>query len=367
MNILFISNIDMRGSGYLRISLPLLDELSKHEDMNIKLLGYQYKGEEHYHPYSIIPVPRMENAVQMVVRINQLMHVDWVVIALDIPNITSISSAIRNNTKNIKIAGIFPVESDPMNITWGNQIAALDAAFCISKFGTTMCQEYMPETHWLPMGMDPQFYPVDKKEAREQHLIPEEDFTILTVADNQERKNLSAAMNVVDKFARKADAPVTYILVTREKLQVGWDLRDYWEELNSNVNLMIMERGLPDEELNALYNAADVFFISSKAEGWCMPIAEAISTNTPIVGGDHSGIKEQVELSRYGILVPAKFIHRDVWQNARRYYIDEDKAASALMKVFMGKQFNIDHRYKDQLTWENSAKVLYGALNNGEN
>jgi len=369
MNVAFLSNIDMRGCGYLRISLPLLDAFDKIEGTEVKLLGYQYNGEPHDHEYSIIPVQKMRDAIKMVYQMNMLWKLDWLVIALDIPNITDIVQAIHKNVPGLKVAGVFPVESGPMSSTWGYNISMLDAAFCISKFGTEMCKEHAANTRWLPMGLDPLFCDKDKAEAREELHFPEDDFIVLTVADNQERKNLSASMNIVNALKHKIDAnpnvkDVTYVLITREKLPVGWKLRDYWEELDSEVDFKIVERGISDEVLNTYYNAADVFLITSKAEGWCMPVAESIQTRTPVVGGDHSGIKEQVELSKFGTLVPAQFVHRDVWQNANRYYIDEEQAVKALYDIYLGKTFEIEPDYETQLNWDISAKILYGELSN---
>jgi glycosyltransferase involved in cell wall biosynthesis len=371
MKILYISDLDFRGCGYLRISLPLLEEINKYEDVELRVIGFHYMGQPHDYDYGIIPCGDFNDAVSIS---SQLYHVnweyDWLVVAMDIPHINKISEAMRKQFPNIKIAGIYPIESGPLSETWGQYIADMDASFCISLFGTQLSQKYAPEAKWLPMGLDDQFYILsdkDKSSLREKYNIPKENFVILTVADNQERKNLSATINIVKKFQAKSGAKVTYILITREKMPIGWELRDYWYESESEVDFRIVERGMPEEELNNYYNIADVFAIFSKAEGWCMPVAEAICTHTPVVGNDHTGIKEQLELSHCGILVPNQFVHRDVWQNANRYYVDEDAAVEAILEVFHGKQFEVSDNYADQLTWENSAKVLYGELKHGKN
>lgn len=110
---------------------------------------------------------------------------------------------------------------------------------------------------------------------------------------------------------------------------------------------------------------ADIFLITSKAEGWCMPITESIACGTPVIGGDHTGIREQIMGSQYGITVPEEYIHRDVWQNARRYYIDRKRATNTLVQIINGDLIiNNDERetWLNSLAWDKSAKVLEKGL-----
>ena len=59
MKIVYFTDFDLAGSGYLNLSIPICTELVNrgHE---LKAVGLGYKGEEHYHPFSIIPVPTIQ-------------------------------------------------------------------------------------------------------------------------------------------------------------------------------------------------------------------------------------------------------------------------------------------------------------------
>jgi hypothetical protein len=54
MKIAVITDMDLTGSGYMNLTVPILKGLSKngHE---IKVAGLSYKGDEHWWDFSIIP------------------------------------------------------------------------------------------------------------------------------------------------------------------------------------------------------------------------------------------------------------------------------------------------------------------------
>lgn len=364
MKIVYLSNASFKGSGYLRISLPLMDEFYK-LGHDIKFIGLEYNGEPHDHEYGIIPCNSLQHMVKMCQLLEGMYKPDWYVMALDIPYCDYIPQQLKALGINKPFAGIFPIESDPLPPTWGGKIASLDKGFCISEFGTVMAKQYNPTIEHLPMGISGFRILEDKTGLRERYNIPENSFVILTVAENQERKNLSAAMDIVRNAAKFVEKDIVYVLITKKELRVGWTIDDYWYETESDVDFRVVERGIPDEALMEYYNMADIFLITSKAEGWCMPITESIACGTPVIGGDHTGIREQIMGSQYGITVPEEYIHRDVWQNARRYYIDRKRATNTLVQIINGDLIiNNDERetWLNSLAWDKSAKVLEKGL-----
>ena len=89
----------------------------------------------------------------------------------------------------------------------------------------------------------------------------------MTVADNQERKNLSAAMEAFRDFNLK-EHNSKYVLVTRENNVVGWSLRDLMAEYGLQNNMIILERGMPQEQLWGVYASSDCFvFLHTLVKG----------------------------------------------------------------------------------------------------
>lgn len=62
---------------------------------------------------------------------------------------------------------------------------------------------------------------------------------------------------------------------------------------------------VPGEDLNLMYNAADLFINASRSEGWNNAICEAMAAGTPVVATDVGGNGEQICSSELGMVVPA--------------------------------------------------------------
>lgn len=62
---------------------------------------------------------------------------------------------------------------------------------------------------------------------------------------------------------------------------------------------------LTAQDLNLMYNAADVMALASRSEGWCNAISESLATGTPVVATDVGGNGEQICSPDLGRLVPS--------------------------------------------------------------
>jgi glycosyltransferase involved in cell wall biosynthesis len=195
-----------------------------------------------------------------------------------------------------------------------------------------------------------------------QGLGIENEFVILTVADNQERKNLSRSLEIVADFAQTTE--VLYWMVTRPTSPVGWKLEDYAMNLGIMDRLMIWERGIPFRELWGLYAAADMFLLTSKAEGLAMPVLEAMATRLPVTGTKCAAIKEHLQDHR-GLLIKPDYIHVDPWGNSNRYMASREDGLFQLQlwKSGMKPQDKIEmlnraQHYVEHRTWDEAGRVL---------
>lgn len=69
---------------------------------------------------------------------------------------------------------------------------------------------------------------------------------------------------------------------------------------------VILLGSLPPEKVAAWLNAADLFALASRSEGWCNALAEALACGCPVVATDVGGNREQVHDPAHGLLVPAE-------------------------------------------------------------
>lgn len=382
--ILLVSDLDFKGSGYMQIAIGLAQELAV-RGRKVKVLGFGYEGGEHSWPFSIIPVrtheawlqtPAMIQNLVMLGKAGECDPVEALIVALDIPHQ---QRALMMAHTDYPYIGIFPIESGPLCTTWGNVVAGMDVALVISKFGQKQILDAGGKATYLPVGLDTAAWrlplPSERVALRKQMDV-DDYFVVLTVADNQERKNLSAAMAAIAKV-RDAGIPVRWLLVTRSESPIGWRLSDLAWKYDLQQNVMTFERGIPHDRLWLLHAAADAFLLTSKAEGLCMPILEAMSCGLPVAATDCTAISEHIweEPERHkgqrGFPIQAEYKHLDPWGNSIRYYASADSAAKQLIWIYRaGKKHDkrLDEitararAYVETRKWDICGSVLDGAV-----
>lgn len=337
MKIAVITDMDIKGSGYKNLSVPLLEGLAKngHE---IKVAGLSYKGEEHWWDFSVIPAANIGDAIAIIKNLDILWDIDVLLVLLDIPIQESLLANFAE--RDFKYVGVFPVEAGPLCMTWAMVISQMDKALVISEFGTEEVRKTGIAAEHIQIGIDTDMWkaPTDEEKLslRESFGLDEDTFVILTVADNQERKNLSRSMEIVSDYIHEfPDRKVQYILVTREHFWGGWKIQDYAQTLGISGNMIVVERGVPFDKLWGLYAMADAFLLTSKAEGLGMPILEAMAMKVPVVCTNATAMRELMGDGERGYPidyfdVPEFDPYIDPFGNAYRYFAKRKNGVVAL-------------------------------------
>jgi glycosyltransferase involved in cell wall biosynthesis len=345
--IILVSDLDLHGSGYLNIALALSKELHDRK-RNLTVLGIGYDGGEHTWPFHIIPVSQsgawqginaMVNNFDTLGQRGENEAIEAIVVALDIPHHTQCLSLVKNRWPYL---GIFPVESGPLRRSWAAILSRMSSRLVISEFGKQCIRDAGLSSEHLRVGVDTEAWrppnPEERINVRKALDIGDDVFHVLTVADNQERKNLSASAQAIAILAERG-VNVKWSLVTRIGAFVGWNLDDLAADFGIQDRLLKYERGIAHDRMWALHSSADAFLLTSKAEGCCLPVLEAMSTGLPVVATNCTAVHEHLfdgaehKASR-GFPVRAVFKHMDPWGNSIRHYADPVDAARQLEAVY---------------------------------
>jgi len=290
---------------------------------------------------------------------------DVLITALDIPMQERFMQRIGG--RQFKYVGIMPIEADPLVMDWAIVLSQMDKSLIISEFGKKEAQKVGVEAEHLQIGVDADSWRMPKNEETQkirETLGYGDEFIVLTVADNQERKNLSRAFEIFAKFAEdKPDA--RYILVTREHNLVGWKLRSLAQEYGIGNQISIYERGIDFRQLWSLYAISNVFLLPSKAEGLGMPLLEAMGVGVPCVATNCTAMAELLADDR-GYLIDPDYIYRDPFGNGKRYLASKDHGANILQLIYdNGKPEKIiknAREYVEGRKWEVAVNHLNGVL-----
>lgn len=366
MTVIYVSDFDLRGSGYMNIGVGLCTELS--QDYDVIALGLGYNRQPHNYPFKILPA-QLSQIVPMIQQLRNSVKIQAVIVALDIPLQEKLLDQL-NAPGDLPYIGIFPLEAGPLCATWAMSLLRMNDRLIMSKFGQIELEAAGVDSYFIPIAFDKESWrppTIEERAMIRQGLgIEEHQFVVLTVADNQERKNLSRSMEIFADFAENRDA--VYWLVTRPTSPVGWKLEDYAAELGIMDRLMIWQRGISFKQLWSLYAAADAFLLTSKAEGLAMPVLEALSCRLPVVGTKCAAIEEHLSEGR-GLMIDPDYIMIDPWGNSRRYFASREDGAYQLKLLANGMtpadieiMMNKGQLYVNERTWSEAGQVLKDAL-----
>lgn len=370
--IVWLSDFDSRGSGYANISYNTCQELSN-RGYDVRAVGLFYRGEPHDYDFALYPVENMQQAMGVIQNMWNMFQFDVLVVAIDI---TIHEKLIRDlNYKPFKYLGIQPVEADPLCFSWALTLNSMDKSMIISEFGLEEAVKAgVFNASYFPVGIDMNVWKFSTQENRKKLKSAfgyENEFVVLTVADNQERKNLSASMKAFALFKdQNPKAKSKYIIVTKQHNTVGWKLDELARSMGIYNDVVFVERGLKPELLAAYYQMADVHLLLSKAEGLGMPTLEAMLSGALCINTNCTSNKELLGDGR-GFLIDYEYTHIDPFGNGNRYWASPVEAANTLSGILCDlgddEGLHVEMRQKarefaEQFTWKQSGDAIEKVL-----
>ncbi len=196
-----------------------------------------------------------------------------------------------------------------------------------------------------PSGMFHPIHEAGRLAAVRERYGTGEQF-ILYVGDLQPRKNLVTLIKSYVQLRRINATRHRLVLVGRK----SWLSDDIFAAARASgyADELIFTGYVPDEDLVALYNAADLFVYPPIFEGFGLPPLEAMACGTPVVTSNTSSLPEVV--SDAALTVDP---------------LDVETLASTILAVLTDRQLHADlsmrglRRAKD-FSWEATARIILG-------
>ena len=161
---------------------------------------------------------------------------------------------------------------------------------------------------YIPHGKDPKVYfPLDDNDLAfvnfKKSILGDKEpkFILYFNSRNIRRKQIPDAMLAFRAFLDSIpenEAKDCYMILKTEKItDAGTDLpkvKEYLFDESYQDNIIFVDSKLSEQQLNWLYNLADVSILLTSNEGWGLANTESILAGTPIIANVTGGMQDQM-------------------------------------------------------------------------
>ena len=172
-------------------------------------------------------------------------------------------------------------------------------------------------TAYVPHGVSEKFKPLKSSkdgikqisEMKEKLGISNKTFILLYNNRNIRRKNpgdvILAYKEFCDTLTKEEASNVLLLMHTQRVDANGTDLNEVIKHNCSEYDVKFTDAQLPTEDLNVLYNVADVTINMASNEGFGLATCESIKAGTPIIVNVTGGLQDQCGFTKNGKLLTA--------------------------------------------------------------
>lgn len=333
---MLVSTHVQQYTGYSKISHGILSELSKIPNLDLIHFGFQKHPQPvtDFRPYpsnvEVIDASALEQPLQQGFSYQHLMeqvkkknpHV--VMIYNDMAVVTRFLEEIRKTALVPRPFKVWVYCDQVYDCQHQTMIDMLnrdcDRVFAFTNYWKKQLKEQgvTRPLSVLGHGFDPKiFFTIPRDLARKSLKLPEDAFVIMSLNRNQPRKRydimIMAFVELLVKYPTKA---IVLLCICDKGEKGGWWLFDIFvrelkkkgvpiEQFGNRLMISSQDMAFKDEDINVLYNVADIGISTADGEGWGLCTFEQMGVGIPQIVPDVGGYKEYCSQTNSIIVKPA--------------------------------------------------------------
>jgi glycosyltransferase involved in cell wall biosynthesis len=176
---------------------------------------------------------------------------------------------------------------------------------------------WKPKKDWqvsyVPHGINTNIYkPTDVSAEFRKEILGGKDYDFVLYWSNRNIRRKQPADVIVafkkfcDKIGKEKAEKVCLVMHTQPVDENGTDLPAVIDVMAPECNIIFSEKRRPQEELNLIYNIADVTINIANNEGFGLATAESVMAGTPIIVNVTGGLQDQCGFTLDGKLLEAE-------------------------------------------------------------
>jgi glycosyltransferase involved in cell wall biosynthesis len=362
------------STGFAKSTHHILAILSK--TWNVTVLGINYDGDPHDHPYPIYPAFPGGDVFGLgrVAEVINHHRPDIVVVQNDPWNIPEYLKRVGN----IPMVGVIAVDGKNCR---GRGLNGLACAVFWTKFGETEARlgGYSGPSAVIPLGVDLEIYrPGDRQAARAKLGLPADrrtGFLVGNVNRNQQRKRLDLCVSYFAEWMRTYKINDAHFLFHAAPTgDNGYDVKQLAQYFGVANHLIFAEpeigHGVDEDTLATVYQALDVGLTCTQGEGFGLTTLEGMACGIPQIVPNWSALGEWCEDA--AIQIPCSEIACTPNKiNAVGGVMDRVPTIEALNALYESKHGQVWARYqqrglelarRDCFRWDNIGEEMNRVL-----
>jgi len=381
MNILWLSDSPLTVTGYATISWNICNKLAE-AGHNVWYIGHNYigqpipppiklgeKGNETILKFTVHGGSPHPYAQDLIMPLIKKYNIDVFGILLD----TFMTYPWLLNLDFAPAKSIFYYPSDGgggLPLGCENILKKVNCPVAMARYGQRQVKElYGMDTKYIPHAIDTNiYYPLSKeeKEKCKEKFGLQGKFVVGVVQRNQGRKMPDRMIKSFAEFCKDKPDAMLFLHTDPRDVASPFDLINLITryKLNNRVVFsgMSFYNGFDYKQMNEVYGAMDVFFLTTSGEGFGIPTIEAAACGIPSVVTDYTTTAELlIEDGQCGLPVKLASELTGSW-NVERAIMDDNHAVECLNELYykpeLREQFGKVgiEKVNKLYTWENVGK-----------
>jgi glycosyltransferase involved in cell wall biosynthesis len=349
MKIVWMSDSPSTPSGYGNATRFICSGLAN-RGHQVSIIGWQTHGSRaRWRNCRLYPIRQNAFGADVLLEYLRRLQPDVLVTQGDLWRLTYIANpAISGFLRDARIpwAVYYTIDSDRGNcrlpLSMVHLLRAVDLPIAASCYGRDVGRINGLTPAYIPYGVETKiFRPPKDKVAAKRALGYQDWFVILSDARNQHRKLWPRTLEIFRRFADNKNDVLLHVHC--DPNDPAARTNEYYYDLLSDIRFLgltrkvrftdslLMSRGIPLDQLGALYQAADVHLLSSYGEGFGLPTLQAAATGVVPLASDYTASRELV--LGHGEAISVRHFVQDQY-GMRCALVDIDDAVNKLQRLY---------------------------------